>query len=287
MTTNRIIYDLETNGLPVFGVYIMQITILDGANGDILLNEFVWPHNGIIAATQFHGIDRKRLQDNNAVTLPNLMEQIKRVLRDKYGRQDVVWVAYNNFGFDQLVLEANFKRVNARMPDNWLFMDLLPMVRNKFLLCQGMSNYKLGTVFNKLIERPADAQPIAFHTSLADTQCLYELYKLMEDLFGDEFPEYTRPKFDSGRIFDESLETALTGYHPHMKFGIHGIHTMKDMYREFKLHDYDVKQFKGYLAKELGTRQTNRVAKMANQMDRIHSLLHMTTGTVSPPPLVY
>jgi len=274
--TNRIIYDLETNGLPVFGVYIMQITILDGVNGDILLNEFVWPHDGIIAATQFHGIDRKRLQDNNAVTLPNLMEQIKRILRAKYGRQDVVCVAYNNFGFDQLVLEANFKRVNARMPDNWLFMDLLPMVRRKFSLCNGMSNYKLSTVYDKLITRPDDASPIAFHTSLADTQCLYELYKLIEFLFGDEFLEYTRPKFDSARIFDESLETALMGYHPHMNFGDnHGIYTIKDMFQEFKRHDYDVKQFKGYLVKDLGTRQTNRAAKMATQMGRIHSLLHM------------
>lgn len=271
---NYVIYDLETNGLPVLNVSIMQISILDGETGTILLDEYVWPYDGVIAATQFHGIDKKRLRDNNALTLPNLMEKIKRVLRDKYGRQDVVWVAYNNFGFDQLVLEANFKRVNARMPDNWLFMDLLPMTRSKF----SISDYKLATVFHKLCKPPEGAPPIAFHTSLADTQCLYELFKLMEYLFGDEFPEHTRPKFDSGRIFDERLETALLGYHPHMRFGDRGMHTMKDMYAAFVRHDCDIKIFKKYLIEELGVRRTDRAAKMSKQMDLIHSLFHMPCG---------
>ena len=272
---NYVVYDLETNGLPVLGVCIMQISILDGENGAILLNEYVWPYSGVIAATQFHGIDRKRLRDNNAVTLVDLTEKIKRVLRDKYGRQDVVWVAYNNFGFDQLVLEANFKRVNARMPDNWLFMDLLPMTRSKFSICKGMPNYKLATVFHKLCKQPEGAAPIAFHTSLADTQCLYELFKLMEYLFGDEFSEHTRPKFDSARIFDERLETALVGYHPHMHFHNYGMHAMKDMYAAFLRHDCDIKIFKNYLIRELGVRRTERAAKMSKQMDLIHSLFHM------------
>jgi DNA polymerase III epsilon subunit-like protein len=275
---NYIMYDLETNGLPVLNVSIMQISILDGETGAILLDEYVWPYDGVIAATQFHGIDKKRLRDNNALTLPNLMEKIKRVLREKYSRQDVVWVAYNNFGFDQLVLEANFKRVNGRMPDNWLFMDLLPMVRSKFSLCDGMANYKLGTVFHKLCKQPEGAPPIAFHTSLADTQCLYELFKLMEYLFGDEFLEHTRPKFDSSRIFAEPLETALLGYHPHMRFGDRGMHTIKDMYAAFLTQECCVKEFKKYLTQELGVRRTDRAAKMSKQMHLIHSLFHMPCG---------
>ena len=41
-------------------------------------------------------------------------ESIKTMLRSKYGRTRINWVAYNAFGFDQSVLEANFKAIGIK-----------------------------------------------------------------------------------------------------------------------------------------------------------------------------
>ena len=120
---NYIFYDLETNGIDVLNNAIMQMTIID-KEGQILLNEYVYPYDGIIDATHVHGIDEKKLRENDALQLNELVVLIKKVLKEKYNREDIIWVAYNNFGFDQMVLEMSFKKINARSPENWYFMDL-------------------------------------------------------------------------------------------------------------------------------------------------------------------
>ena len=126
---NYLIFDLETNGVDVLNNSIMQMTII-AIDGKILLNEYVYPFDGKIDAVHVHKIDEKKLKESNALTLDQLCCLIKRVIRDNYGRSDITWVAYNNFGFDQIVLERGFKLVNNRMPDNWYFMDIMPLIKN-------------------------------------------------------------------------------------------------------------------------------------------------------------
>ena len=75
-------------------------------------------------------------------------EAIKTMLRSKYGRSRINWVAYNAFGFDQSVLEANFKAVGIKIPNNWYFSDLLPIVKE--LYPDMKPNFKLGTVYRVL-----------------------------------------------------------------------------------------------------------------------------------------
>ena len=94
-----------------------------------------------------------------------MVQKVKNVIREIYGRKDVVFVAYNNFGFDQIVLERGFKLVNNKMPVNWYFMDVMPLIKNKFPDLK--PNYKLATVYENLIKINKNEE-INYHNSLDD-----------------------------------------------------------------------------------------------------------------------
>ena len=177
---NYVVYDLETNGVNVLNNSIMQMSVI-ATDGQVLLNEYVYPFDGIIDAVDIHKIDEKKLKDNNALNLDELCCMIKKVIRDKYGRNSVTWVAYNNFGFDQMVLEMGFKKVNARMPENWSFMDIFPLVKDKFKNIQ--PNYKLSSVYKFLVNKN---EGINYHCSLDDCICLFEIFQVCT-IFEDEF----------------------------------------------------------------------------------------------------
>ena len=104
------------------------------------------------------------------LNLEQLCCLVKRVIRDNYGRNDVTFVAYNNFGFDQIVLERGFKLVN-KMPDNWYFIDVMPLIKKKFPNMK--PNYKLSTVYQNLINVKEE---INYHNSLDDCICLLEIF---------------------------------------------------------------------------------------------------------------
>jgi len=266
--TNYIIYDTETTGLDVCTVDILQISIIDGNSGDVLLNQYVLPYNGVIAGTHIHGIDEHILKNNNAISLALLFEKIVRILRDKFGRQDIVWVAYNNFGYDQLVFESNCKKANCRMPDCWKFMDLLPFVRNKFTHIS--PNYKLASVYKTLIKQPNNAPPIQFHNALADTLCLFKVFQVCQ-LFEEEFHLYIRPKLDSMHILNEKI-VILSGYHHCMNFEKYGFYTLGDMYAKYRSLDCRVYEFSNYLTQELNVRVKYRANQMAKEINMIHIL---------------
>ena len=54
-----IFYDLETNGLDVLTNSIMQMTMVDDGGG-VVLNEYVYPFDGVIAASHIHALREAR-----------------------------------------------------------------------------------------------------------------------------------------------------------------------------------------------------------------------------------
>ena len=260
-----VVYDLETNGVNVLNNSIMQMSVI-ATDGQVLLNEYVYPFDGIIDAVDIHKIDEKKLKDNNALNLDELCCMIKKVIRDKYGRNSVTWVAYNNFGFDQIVLERGFKLVNNRMPDKWYFMDLMPLIKDKFKNIK--PNYKLSTVYSNLIN--STNTDINYHSSLDDSLCLLEIFiRCME--FNNDFMNYTRDKLHSIDILKNRL-TKLLYYSDSMNFEFHNINTIGDLYNLYKSIGFNIDEFKIYMKDELDVTNGFYVNNIVSQINSIHEL---------------
>ncbi len=235
-----IIYDLETNGLDYYTTGIMQITILD-MNGDILLNQYVYPFNDKIDGTAIHGIDLKKLNDNNAISTIKLCSLIKDIIQYKYGdKNNIYWIAYNNFGYDQLILENNYKICNIKMPTNWYFIDIYPLVRDLYKI---VPNYKLKTVYEYFFGKTED---LNFHCSLTDTKCLYKVYchvinNLKKTKTEYLLNRYTRSLLGSSLIFNCPIST-LNGYSDSIFFDSKKIYNIGDLFQVFQNIKYNTKE---------------------------------------------
>ena len=219
----NVFFDTETTGLSrencSIQPAIMQIVIFNEF-GESIFSQYVIPHDGVVAGTFIHGISQETLDTNNALTMRDAAESIKTMLRSKYGRSRINWVAYNAFGFDQSVLEANFKVVGIKIPNNWYFSDLLPIVKE--LYPDMKPNFKLGTVYRVLNNvSEEDYNKLELHNADTDVLCLYSIYlKCVQD-FPDNFPRlfriYTRPLLSNPEILDSHI-SVLNGYHPKIPF---------------------------------------------------------------------
>ena len=251
----NVFFDTETNGLPKengsIQPAIMQIVIFDEL-GNRIFSQYVIPYDGIVAGTFIHGISQETLDKNNALTMSDAAESIKTMLRSKYGRSRINWVAYNAFGFDQSVLEANFKVVGIKIPNNWYFSDLLPIVKE--LYPDMKPNFKLGTVYRVLNNvSEEDYNKLELHNADTDVLCLYSIYlKCVQD-FSDNFRRlfriYTRPLLSNPEILDSHI-SVLNGYNQKIPFERFGFTKVGDFMRVFK-NDFvkcDVPLFKTELS---------------------------------------
>ena len=281
---NYVFYDLETNGLDYYTTGIMQITMLD-IDGNILLNQYTYPYDNRIDGTAIHGIDKEKLEYNNAVSTSELFILMKNILRAKYNRENVYLIAYNNFGYDQNILENNFKHVNIKMPQYWYFTDLFPIIKE---LYPSMSpNRKLATVFEQICGKD---ETINFHCALADTKCMYNIFKKLEAnfknskkrtfneedplpklLLSDLLTKYTRPALQSYEIFNASL-IPITGYNPYMKFENKNIYNIGDVYNIFKLNNYNNQDFESYMRNIVGIYSNYFLSNLIKQLNVIKHL---------------
>jgi DNA polymerase III epsilon subunit-like protein len=249
----NVFFDTETTGLSnangSIQPAIIQIVIFNEF-GESIFSQYVIPHDGIVAGTFIHGISQETLDTNNALTMRDTAEAIKTMLRSKYGRTRINWVAYNAFGFDQSVLEANFKAVGIKIPNNWYFSDLLPIVKE--LYPDMKPNFKLGTVYRVLNNvSEEDYNKLELHNADTDVLCLYSIYlKCVQD-FPDNFPRlfriYTRPLLSNPEILDSHI-SVLNGYHPKIPFERFGFTKVGDFMRIFKNVKCDIPLFKTELS---------------------------------------
>lgn len=243
-SNNYIFYDLETNGLDHYTTGIMQMSMID-INGDILLNQYTYPFDNRIDGTEIHGIDEQKLINNNAIQTVELLLSIKKIIKKAYNNEKIFLIAYNNFGYDQLILENNFKICDIKMPNNWYFIDLFPIIKEIYPAKN--PNFKLKTVFENICGSDSS---INFHCSLGDTTCLYKIYNKILDRI-EIFPKYTRASFYSNEI-NISPITSLNGYHKSFNFEMKNIYTIGDIYNIFKQCKFDNEIFDLYLRDNLG-----------------------------------
>jgi DNA polymerase III epsilon subunit-like protein len=212
----------------------MQIVIFD-THGESIFSKYVIPYDGVVAGTQIHGISQTTLDTNNALHMRETAEAIKTMLRNKYGRSIINWVAYNTFGFDQSVLEANFKAVGIKIPNNWYFSDLLPIVKE---LYPGMPKYKLEFIYQFLNDvSDEDYNKLELHNADTDVMCLHSIYlKISQDfpeIFHKLFRIYTRPLLSNPEILDSHI-SVLNGYYSKIPFERFGFTKVRDFVKVFK-----------------------------------------------------
>jgi DNA polymerase III epsilon subunit-like protein len=235
----NVFFDTETNGLPkengAIQPAIMQIVIFD-QNGNSIFSQYVIPYDGKVDGTFIHGISQTTLDSNNALSMRETAELIKTTLRNKYGRCRINWVAYNTFGFDQSVLEANFKAIGIKMPINWYFSDLLPIVKE--LYPEIKPNFKLGTVYRVLNNvSEEDYNKLELHNADTDVMCLHSIYLRISQAFPDNFKRlfriYTRPLLSNPEILNSHI-SVLNGYNSKIPFDKFGFTNVGDFVKVFK-----------------------------------------------------
>jgi DNA polymerase III epsilon subunit-like protein len=275
----NVFFDTETNGLPTengaIQPAIMQIVIFD-EEGKSIFSKYVIPYDGSVSGTFIHGISQTTLDTNNALTMLATAELIKTTLRTKYGRSRINWIAYNTFGFDQSVLEANFKAVNIKMPNNWYFTDLLPIV--KVCYPNLKPNFKLGTVYrvlNNVSEQ--DFNKLELHNADTDVMCLHAIYLKMFQENTDNFKrlirKYTRPLLSNPEILESHI-SVIYGYHSNIPFESFGFTKVGDFMKVFRSNAVkcDVQAFKTELF-NMGLKCSGFITNnIANNINSINSL---------------
>lgn len=260
-------YDFETNGINPLTCAAMQLAIID-QNGDILKNQYIFPYDNKIAATEIHGIDENKLKENNGLKSDEVFNDLINWVNNIYPNQKILWIAYNNFGYDQIVMESHLKRVNKKVPENWYFLDLFPMVKEYFQNIK--PNYKLKTVYEFLC---SNSEPVQYHCALADSICLYRIYKKLEEMKIDSIflNKYIRKGFSDKNILNSPL-SGLGGYNYKMDSIYKKIGFIKigDVYKRYNEKNNNMEMFRKYLKEELKIYSEIHNKNFTEQMNYIY-----------------
>ncbi len=262
---NIIFYDLETNGLDYETTSIMQICIIDDKK-NVLINEYAHPFDGRIEASEIHGITMDTLINNNAKTNVDLCTYIKSTLRERYLREKVYWVAYNNFGFDQIILENNFRKAGVKISADWVFIDLYPYIREIYPDIK--PNFKLATIHQIITQK--DNTNISFHNALDDVLCLYDIFECLGITRNLLFTKYCRHLLQDDRIFESPI-SAVNGYYNSLKLDEKNIKKIGDLYLIYQTYSFDKSLFENHLKTNLGIYSNFIVKNFVKQMDVIRT----------------
>lgn len=235
MLKNTCIFDLETTALKTSEACILEISCVDLLTGKNIFHKYIFPSDKkTITNSNIHGIDEKKLKDNNAVELNVALNEMVNILTTFYpcAKDDLYLIAHNNFGYDQLVLECEFLKCNIKMPHTWSFIDSLPYIKECFPVF-GKTNgsrlsYKLEVVYRNVTK---DRSNIDFHSAAVDTRVLRDImFKLLDyhrdhDDIQKTLYKYCRPQSFSSEIF-ESPVNLLHGYSSKLNLEKNGIVTI-------------------------------------------------------------
>jgi DNA polymerase III alpha subunit (gram-positive type) len=182
------IYDLETTGLDVRTSNILEIACIvhkpnkkiDKVNkGDDTEHEqatefkrYIMPSNiTTIDNSDIHNITIEKIKENNGKsTKETLIELVKWM--DGFKKQ-IILIAHNNYRYDKLVLENEFKKNNIIFPSYCTFADSLALCKKCIF---DIPNYKLNTVYEYLFGISIINAHSAYSDALALNQILDILY---------------------------------------------------------------------------------------------------------------
>ncbi len=258
-------YDFETNGVNTLECGILQMSIVN-ENGDILYDQYLYPYDNKIEATEIHGIDENKLKEKKAVKSNDFFKTLKTVIHNMFGSTEkIYWVAYNNFGFDQIVFEATLRRLDEEIPDNWLFVDLYPFIKEMYPTIK--PNYKLKTVFEHLCGKD---ETIQYHSASDDTLCLYKMMKKIKNP-QRLFEKYCRNALSNKNVMENSISN-IQGYMPKYNYGKVGLEKIGDLYQIYKILNFENEKMKEYLKNDCKIYTDFYIRQKIQQLNIIHDL---------------
>ncbi|XP_057962981.1 exonuclease DPD1, chloroplastic/mitochondrial [Malania oleifera] len=127
-----IVFDIETTGFSRVRDRIIEIALQDLTGGEnstfqTLVNPECYVPNPHVHGITNHMVNRPevpRMED----LIPILLQYVKS--RQKPGGY-VLWVAHNARSFDVPFLINEFSRCSTEVPENWRFVDTIPLAREK------------------------------------------------------------------------------------------------------------------------------------------------------------
>lgn len=258
-------YDFETNGISPTTCGIMQMAVMN-EEGTVMYNYYMYPYDGKIDAVEIHGIDENVLKEKNARKSEECMIEMMNEIKDIYGSENVYWIAYNNFGYDQIVMESEYKRMGVEVPRNWYFLDLFPCVKELYPNIK--PNYKLQTVYEYMMGNKKKS--IKYHCALGDTSCLYEMYEKMKSEGKDVClrDKYCRSGMGNGEIMEAPIST-MGGYCNKINYRNMGFEKIRDIYNKYVMMGRDVNKMTQYLKNECNIRVDFYVRQMVDQIAMI------------------
>ncbi|CAJ1976092.1 unnamed protein product [Sphenostylis stenocarpa] len=139
-----IVFDLETTGYSRVNDRVIEIAVRDLQGGEDSTFQTLVNPQCHVPNSRIHGIatdmvnrpDVPRMED----LVPILLQYIKR--REKHGGY-VLWVAHNARTFDAPFLIHEFIRCSMEIPQNWLFLDTLPLARELIKSGKNLSSASL------------------------------------------------------------------------------------------------------------------------------------------------
>ncbi len=273
--TAVIYYDLETNGKRPF----YQSAIMQMALSSTLLpkprNMYVYPYDDIIGATEIHGIDEKKLNEEKAISSRALLEELLQLFSDS----SVIYyfLAYNNFGFDQNVLEYHFRHHQMKVPQNWFFVDIMPFIQRYYPDFRKNGGYKLSNVYQFLCkECEGKEKKLDFHTAHDDVYALEMVCKTLNPKRAALQP-YIRGAYTNGGIMLSPI-SAIAGYAHFFGFEKKKIHRIQDLHMEYTKVGKKPEILKAFLKEQVGIYSNFYLEKIIEQIQILDELCGKNKG---------
>jgi len=211
---NIVVYDTETTGLNPLSDKIVEFSfskLLNNTGNTILIN----PETDITKKiTEINGITNDMIK--KCKKFKEIISDLEKDIECKNKDDKTYLVAHNNIGFDELFLREEYNRINRKVPDNYVFIDTLPISRA--LLGNNVKNHQLQTL-KKYFNIEVD-DSIA-HTAKADVVVLAELWEKLKELANEdrmiELSIASKKKMPFGKYKNELISEIPSDYIKWMK----------------------------------------------------------------------
>jgi DNA polymerase III epsilon subunit family exonuclease len=206
---NIVVYDTETTGLNPSNDKIVEFSfskLINNTGDTILINpEIEIPEK----VSKINGITNDMIQ--KCKKFKEIISDLEKDIECKNKDDKTYLVAHNNIGFDEPFLREEYRRINRKVPENYVFIDTLPISRK--LLGNQVENHQLQTLKKHFNIKVDDS--IA-HTAKADVVVLAELWENLKELANEdrmiELSIASKKKMPFGKHKNELISEISSNY---------------------------------------------------------------------------
>ena len=166
---NIIIFDTETTGLNPFKDRIIEISftkLMNNTGNTILINpEMNIPDESI----EIHKITNEMVEDEKV--FKDIIDDLEKDLLFKNNNKPIFLIGHNCYNFDELMIRQAYERINRQIPEQFIFLDTLPIVRK---IINDIENHKQLTLKKYFNINVNDEYA---HTAMGDVIVLTEIWE--------------------------------------------------------------------------------------------------------------